>query len=116
MCAGARHQLARSGGRAGPLRVRARCLDDTGGGRRWSLAAVGADARHAVEDSATVGYIGELQPAATRYSRPILAAAAIAQLPGPSGSAAMARLLAAIGEVGSSAEVREAVRGRLERR
>ena len=41
-------------------------LDDSGGARRWSLAAVGANARRATEDSTTIGYIGELAPAATR--------------------------------------------------
>jgi hypothetical protein len=115
MCAGARGELARRGAHLGSLRVRAICLDDTGGGARWSLAAVGADARHASEDSSTVGYIGELDPAASRFSRPILAGAGIAQLPGPSGRAAMATLLAAIRSTGGSGEVREAVLARLDR-
>jgi branched-chain amino acid transport system substrate-binding protein len=116
MCAGARGELARSDGRAGLLRVRAVCLDDTGGALRWSLAAVGADARRASQDSTSVGYIGELDPAATRFSRPILSAAGIAQVAGPSGRAAMATLLQAIRESGGSGEVREAVRDRLSRR
>jgi len=115
ICAGARQELARSGGRAGSLRVRAVCLDDSGGASRWSLAAVGADARLASEDSTAVGYIGELDPAATRFSRPILAAAGIAQLAGRSGRVAMAILLKAIRQAGGSGEVREAVAKRLNR-
>ncbi len=116
ICAGARRELARSGGRAGLLRVRVVCLDDTEGGPRWSLAAVGADARRASEDSTAVGYIGEFDPAATRFSRPILGAAGIAQVAGPSGRAAMVRLLKAIREAGGSGEVREAVRDAVNRR
>src|SRR5438445_10171643 len=92
ICAGARHKQ----GPAGVVRVRVVCVDDTGGARRWTLAAVGADARRAVEDSSTVGYIGEPDPAAARFSRPILEAAGIAQLPDMSGRAAMAKLLTAL--------------------
>lgn len=116
ICAGARQELSRSGGRAGGLRVQAVCLDDTGGAPRWSLAAVGADARRAAEDSTSVGYIGELDPAATRFSRPILDAAGIAQIAVRSGRAAMAAILKAIRESGGSGEVREEVRDRLNHR
>jgi branched-chain amino acid transport system substrate-binding protein len=109
MCAGARRELSRSGGHAGGVRARVVCLDDTGGGERWSLAAVGANARRATEDSTTIGYIGELDRAATRFSRPIVEAAGIAQLSTLPGRAAMAKLLQAIRDAGASASLRESV-------
>jgi ABC-type branched-subunit amino acid transport system substrate-binding protein len=109
MCTGAKRELAQAGGRAGDVRVRAVCLDDTGGSRRWTLAALGANARQAVEDSTTVGYIGELDPAAAPFSRSILKEAGIAQLSDSSGAAAMSRLLDAVREAGSSESLRAAV-------
>jgi branched-chain amino acid transport system substrate-binding protein len=109
LCAGAQRELARNGARAGEVRVRAICLDDTGGGSRWTLVAVGANARRASEDSTTVGYIGEPDPAAARFSRPILESAGIAQLTGMSGAAAMSELLDAIRAAGGSGGLRESV-------
>jgi len=116
MCAAARRELARDGGRTAGLRVRAVCLDDTGGRRSWSLAAVGANARRAAEDSTTVGYIGELDPTATRFSRSIVESAGIAQISTLSGRAAMATILRAIGGAGDSVSLRESVREELSRR
>ena len=93
-CAAAKRALARSGGKAGDLAVRATCLDDASGAPGpWNLAAVGANARQAVEDSSTVAYIGELAPAATRFSQTILEAAEIGQLPATKDEAAMRRVL-----------------------
>jgi hypothetical protein len=92
------------------------CLDDTGGANRWSLAAVGANARRATEDSTTVGYIGELDRTATRFSRPIVESAGIAQLSTLSGRAAMASILRAVREAGDPASLREAVSEELSRR
>jgi branched-chain amino acid transport system substrate-binding protein len=109
MCAEARRELARRGGRAGEVRLRVICLDDAGGAPHWRLAAVGADARRAVEDSSTVAYIGELEPAATRFSQPIVEAAGIGQVPGPSGQVAMARVLKAIDDAGDTGQLRGAV-------
>ncbi len=108
MCAGAERQA----GRAGEVRVRVVCLDDTGGGGHWSLAAVGANARRAVEDSTTVGYIGEPDPTVARFSHPILEAAGIASIYSSSGTVAMRRLLHAIRDAGSGSlrvSVREAL-------
>ncbi len=113
LCSGARRELARSHARAGRLRVRAVCLNDSGASGHWSLAAVGANARRASEDSTTVGYIGEPEAAARRFSHPILAAAGIAQVGGKTGAAAMASLLAALRAEAGSDEVRESVRARL---
>jgi hypothetical protein len=110
LCAGAKRELDAAEGRAGDVRVRAICLEDTGGANHWTLAAVGADARRAVEDSTAVGYIGESDPAAARFSETILEEAGIAQLPTSSGVAAMHRLLRAIGQAdASSGSLRESV-------
>jgi hypothetical protein len=89
--------------------VRVSCLDSTGEAERWNLAAVGANARRATEDSTTVGYIGELDPVATRFSRPVVESAGIRQLSGLSGRAAMAKLLRAIHDADSSTSLRQSV-------
>jgi hypothetical protein len=91
------------------VRLRLVCLDDTGGARRWRLAAVGANARRAVEDSTTVAYIGEMESGPTRFSQPIVEAAEIGQVPGPSGKRAMAKVLSAIEAAGAAGQLREAV-------
>jgi hypothetical protein len=62
-----------------------------------------------VEDSSTVAYIGELEPAATRFSQPIVEAAGIGQVPGPSGQVAMARVLKATDDAGDTGQLRGAV-------
>jgi ABC-type branched-subunit amino acid transport system substrate-binding protein len=77
---GARLALAEAGGRAGGLRIEAVYLDDTGGGPRWSPVASAANARRAAEDSSTIGYIGELDSGATRFSLPITNQAGIAHI------------------------------------
>lgn len=82
---GARLALQEAGGRVGELRIRALYLDDTDGGPRWSPVASAANARRAAEDSRAIGYIGELDSGATRFSLPITNQAGIAQLsPGAS--------------------------------
>ncbi len=109
MCEGARRELSRSGGRADGVRIRVTCLDDTGGEARWSLATVGSNARRATEDASTVGYIGELDRTATRFSRPVVESAGIAQLSTLPGGAAMASILRAIRNADPSMGLREAV-------
>jgi hypothetical protein len=109
LCAGAERELAHEHGRAGDVNVRVVCLPGVRQHGRMNLATVGANARRATEDSSAVGYIGELDPAVTRFSRPILEAAGIPQLSNRSGAAAMAQLLNAIDEAGESANLREAV-------
>jgi hypothetical protein len=96
LCAEAERELARRGGEAGDLRVRAICLPSAEGDGKLDLAAIGANARRATEDSSAVGYIGEPTEAATDFSAPILEAADIPQLSQSSGSAAMAKLLQAV--------------------
>jgi hypothetical protein len=80
IAAGARDALARAGGRAGQVRVRAFYLDDTGGGPRWSLVATAAGARRAAEDSSAVAFIGDVDSGATRVSLPITNQAEIVQV------------------------------------
>jgi hypothetical protein len=90
--------------------VRLVCVSDSEDGRRWTLAAVGANARRAVEDSTAVAYIADRDPTAARFSRSILESAEVAQLsPVPSGAAAMAKLLNAIGDADNSSNLRESV-------
>lgn len=113
-CAAARAVLRRAGGGAGDVHVRLVCLDAAAGGRRWSLASVGANARRASEDSATVAYLGEPRRAAARFSRPILEAAGIGQAGGASGAAAMTATLRSLREADGAGRLRQAVAKRLE--
>lgn len=114
LCAGAKRELIREGGRVGGVRVRVVCLPDAEGGGRLDLATIGANARRAVEDSTTVAYIGEPTRAATRFSRPILESADIAQLSNLSGAAAMSRLLRAVRSASDSSSLRESVADELQ--
>lgn len=111
LCAGAEAALAKAGGMAGELRVRVVCLDASGAGGEWTLASVGADARRATADSSAVAYIGEPSAEARRQSHPILEAAGIGQVAGPTGAAAMEQVL---GALEGSGDPREAVREALE--
>lgn len=110
-CAEVRGALSRaeSSGEGLPVEIRVNCLDDSGGAPRWTLAAVGANARAATEDSTTVAYVGELDPAATRFSETILEAAGIAQLPAADGRASAERLAAAIRAAGADSALRDEV-------
>jgi hypothetical protein len=93
--------------------VRAVCLPQAEGPRRLDLAAIGANARRATEDSSAVGYIGEPTRAATRFSEPILEEAGIAQLPTSSGTTAMAALLRAIRQAPDTGSLRGSVNDEL---
>jgi hypothetical protein len=115
LCAGAKRELARHGSRIGSVRVRATCLPGPGGRGRIDLATIGADARRATEDSTTVGYIGEAEPGATKFSSPILEAAGIARVAASSGRVGMARMLAAIDSAGDAGNLREAVAEQISR-
>lgn len=106
-CAEAR-QAAKQAGRPGGFALRVVCLEAGGQGGRWTLARVGANARRATEDSATVAYLGEPERAARRQSQPIIEAAAIAALGGLSGRAAMTEVAKAL-EEGDSSDPRRAV-------
>lgn len=114
--------LTRTRGRAGPWRVRVVHMDDSGVEGNWTLARVGANARRASEDSAAIGYIGDLDPRATRFSLPITDEAQLPRIgyrpeDGASAAAfgreAMRLLLAAIREAGGDGADRAAVGDRL---
>jgi branched-chain amino acid transport system substrate-binding protein len=76
---GARLALAEAQGKAGSLEVRAHFLDDANG-KPWDAAAVGTNARAAVQDHTTAAYIGELDSEPTRASAPITNQAGIVQV------------------------------------
>ncbi|HEX5763543.1 MAG TPA: hypothetical protein VFY04_10560 [Solirubrobacterales bacterium] len=102
LCAEAKEELDRRGGRAGGYRLRAVCVDDTGSDGIARLAAIGGAARRATEDSATIAYVGATDPTAIRFSKPILEEAGVSRISTNSGSASMRRLLRALrhGEAG----------------
>lgn len=108
LCVGAKRALAQEGGKAGEVRVRVVCLAPAERGERVDLAAIGANARRATQDSGSVAYLET--PARPSFSRPIVESASIAVIRADSGAVAMGRLLKAIGESGSSGSLRESVR------
>jgi hypothetical protein len=108
LCAGAREEASRSGGMVGDLKLAVVCLDAAGKAGRWTLAQVGANARRATEDSTAVAYVGEPDPRARKQSRPIVAAAEIAEIGGVSGEKAVAEVVAAIRD-GDADHPRDAV-------
>lgn len=114
VCGGAKRELARSGRSAGGVRVRVVCLERVEGPGRLDLAAIGANARRASEDSASVAYLAAPRPAAIRFSRPILESAQIPQLTNPSGAAAMKKLLQVVDEVGDSTSLRQSILDQLQ--
>jgi len=107
LCDEAREQATHGrGGEGQELRVV--CLDASGKGGAWTLAQVGANARRATEDSATVAYLGEPEPGAREQSRPIVEAAGIAELGGLSGRVAVTKVAKAM-EEGDASQPRDAV-------
>jgi hypothetical protein len=96
LCAEAKRALTREHGRAGEVNVRVLCLPSAREHGRLDLAAVGANARRATEDSTTVAYIGGADPVANRFSRPILDEAKIPLIASRSGAASMAAVLRAL--------------------
>jgi hypothetical protein len=108
LCGGARDEAGRGGGEVEGPELEVVCLDAGGEGGRWTLAQVGANARRATEDSTAVAYVGEPDELARKQSRPIVAAAEIAELDGMSGEEAVARVQAAIRE-GDADHPRDAV-------
>jgi hypothetical protein len=108
VCAQAKDELNRTGSRAGSVRVRVVCTEPVETEGRLDLAATGANARQAVEDTSSVAYLEAPGPA-TRFIRPILEEANIALLTTSSGASGTATILSAIRAAGSSSGLRESV-------
>lgn len=117
LCAGSQRELQGKEVRAEGLEVRAVCLPPVATAQRLDLAAVGANARRASEDSAAVAYVEGPDTAAARFSRPIVESAGIAWIGASDGTGAMARVLRAIrASDRSSGSFRDEVREALEAR
>ena len=112
LCAGAKRELASQGGQAGELRVRAVCLPEARSHAKLNLATLGANARRATEDSTTVAYLEAPDPAAARFTRPILETAEVPWIAGSSGKATMTRLLELV-EAAGSGSLRQSLREEL---
>lgn len=112
LCPGAQRELASAGRRAGGVEIRAFCLAAAERGGRLDLTTVGANARRATEDSATIAYVEAGGPA-DRFAQPILEEAGIAWTTASSGAMAIQRILDAVSESGSGS-LRDKVRGSLE--
>lgn len=112
LCAGAKRELARTGGKAGDVRVQAVCLADAEEGGRLDLATIGVDARRATEDSTAIAFLEAPGPS-NRFAQPIVEEAGIAWTTGSSGAKAMRQILHAVAEAGSSS-LRDSVREALE--
>jgi hypothetical protein len=93
LCAEAGEGLEAAGSRVGELELRAVCVDESAERGESRLAAIGAAARRATEDSSSIAYIGTSDPTSVRFSTPILEEAGIARLTTSSGKAAMHKLL-----------------------
>ncbi len=113
LCAGAEQELARAGGRAGSLSVRAVCLPSATDGRKLNLATLGANARRATEDSIAVAFLEAPNPQAARFTHPILETAEIPWLTSSSGKSAMANLLKLI-EASGSGSLRSSLQQKLD--
>lgn len=113
LCAEASRELAREKGRAGDLHVKAVCLPPVESRGRLRLATVGANARHATEDSTAIAYL-EAPGRASRFAHPILEAAEIPRIAASSGKKAMAKLVKAIESTGSSGSLRTSLSNELE--
>jgi hypothetical protein len=109
LCASAKRELATTGSEAGSVQVEAVCLPSPRSGTRLNLAMIGANARRASEDSSSIAVLEADDPAANRFSRPILEAAGIAWISSDSGAAAMKQLLRAVAESDSDS-LRDSVR------
>ena len=94
-------EAARGDGRVGDLVVHVACLAPVEHGGKADLAAAGAGARRATEDSTAVAYLEAPGPAAP-FSQSIVEAADIAWLKTSSGEAAMHRIRSALAGAGSS--------------
>jgi branched-chain amino acid transport system substrate-binding protein len=78
---GERMALARIGSRIGDYHVTFKVLDDsTGQSDEWNPGQTTANARTAVQDKTSIGYVGDLNSGASAISIPLLNRAGIAQV------------------------------------
>jgi hypothetical protein len=98
LCAEATRALAGDGADAGAVGVRAVCLPPAHGDGKLDLAAIGAGARRATEDSSSIAYIEAPDDDAARFSEPILESAGIPVISNSSGTAAISELRKALRE------------------
>jgi hypothetical protein len=82
--------------------VRAVCLPPAHSKGKLDLAAIGAGARRATEDSSSIAYIEPPDAAAARFSEPILESAGTPLIADNSGATAIAELRKALGEADSN--------------
>jgi hypothetical protein len=108
VCPGAKRELGQAGEEVGSVRVRVVCTAPVEAGGGLDLAAAGANARRAVEDSTTVGYLEAPGPAIP-FIRPILDEADVSLIVGGSGARGLATILAALRSRGGGESPREAV-------
>jgi hypothetical protein len=109
LCVGAERELAREGDSAGDVHIHAICLPTPSHGTRLDLAAVGANARRASEDSTAIAYLAA-PGAAFRFLHPILESAGIASVKASSGGAAAMRRLLHMVAAADSSSLRDSVR------
>ncbi len=100
LCPEAKAELAKRGAEVGGVTVRAVCLGPDQHGGSLDLAAVGADARRAVQDSTSVAFIAPPGPAVS-FARPILSEPQIATIVDSSGGDGVATVLKALAARGS---------------
>ena len=113
LCPDATQALVSAGSDAGSVQVRAVCLPPAHSDGKLDLAAIGAGARRATEDSSSIAYIEPPDPAAARFSETILESAGIPLIVNSSGAAAISELRKALREADSGSlrdSVNEALR------
>lgn len=107
LCPGAERALAEAGGRAGSFQLKVICLPAGGDAKGLDLAAIGADARRATEDSTTIAYLGT--PRTRPFSETILESPGIPSIYTTSGATAMSQLLDAFAKADDPNTLRESV-------
>jgi len=101
LCKEARAALQKAGGTTDDLKVQALCLPPVESEGEVDLAAAGANARRATEDSSSVAYLEAPGPAA-KFSQSIVENANVAWTKTSSGATALREVLKALEERGSS--------------
>lgn len=109
LCGEARAALREADSKAGDFSLRAVCVNDSGGRGDARLAAIGAAARQATEDSSSIAYVGTPARTAIRFSEPILEEADLIRISNSSGKAAVSQLLEALERVSDAGSLRPAL-------